>query len=361
MKNILVNCLHCSNTYSGANSRIFNLYKYLSLKKKYKVFFLIKQNFKPKLKHHKIKFIKINFTGNNFFLRYLYTKKILKQLKKKYNFDFYDHSFLPFVNYGNEYTCSFYTIHDLRYFMKKLNKNFFIFFLFKYLLKKAFLQATKVITVSNYMKVEIQKKLKFKKVIVVPNFIDPEFTSKKIIKQKVKNNFIFALGHFEKRKNIYFLLKVFSKLIKNKIYDGNLVLASSTFSERVRIKKIIKYLNIEKRVKLKMNLSKIQIINLYDKSDCFIFPSIYEGFGIPILEALSRNCRILLSDIPPFREITFGQFLYFKPNNEEDFIKKFIKVIKLKKTNKIAKKIKKKYSLLSISDLFEKKVLNDHI
>ena len=211
------------------------------------------------------------------------------------------------------------------------------------------------------MKVEIKKKLKFKETIVIPNFIDPEFTSKKIIKNKNKNNFIFALGHFEKRKNIYFLLKVFSKLVKNKIYDGNLVLASSTFSEKLRIEKIIKYLNIEKRVKLKMNLSKNKIINFYDKSDCFIFPSIYEGFGIPILEALARNCRILLSDIPPFREITFGKFLYFKPSNEEDFINKFIKVMKSKKANEIEKKIKRKYSISSISNLFEKKVLNDHI
>ena len=85
------------------------------------------------------------------------------------------------------------------------------------------------------------------------------------------------------------------------------------------------------------------------------------AFGIPILEALARNCRILLSDIPPFREITFGKFLYFKPSNEEDFINKFIKVMKSKKANEIEKKIKRKYSISSISNLFEKKVLNDHI
>ena len=157
------------------------------------------------------------------------------------------------------------------------------------------------------------------------------------------------------------MLRVFSKLLKNKIYNGNLVLASSTSSEKPRVEKIIKHLNLDKRVKLKMNLSKNKIINLYDNSDCFIFPSIYEGFGIPILEALSRNCKILLSDIPPFKEITFGQFLYFKSNNEEDFIKKFIKVMKSKKLKKIENKIKKKYSLFSVSNLFEKKVLNDHI
>ena len=230
--------------------------------------------------------------------------------------------------------------------MRKINKNFFTYFLFKYLLKKAFLKATKVITVSNYIKNEIQKKLKYKKVIVVPNFIDPDFTSKKVIKLKKNNKFILALGHFEKRKNIYFLLRVFSKLVKNKIYNGNLVLASSTFSEKTRMEKIIKHFNLEKRVKLKINLSKNKIINLYDKSDCFIFPSIYEGFGIPILEALSRNCKILLSDIPPFKEITFGEYLYFKPNNESDFIKKFIRVMKSHQFKKTEKKNKKKIFII---------------
>lgn len=360
MKTILVNCLHCSNVYSGAGSRLFNLYKYLSKKKKYKIFFLIKKDFKPKLKNHKIKFIKINLKSNNFFLRYFYSIKVIRNLKKKINFDFYDHSFLPFINYDNKHTCSFYTIHDLRYMKKIINKNFFIFFLFKFLINKAFLQASKVITVSNFMKFEIQRKLNFKKVLVIPNFIDSDFISTKFFRKKKKDNFIFALGHFEGRKNIKFLLRAFSKLVKNKIYDGNLILASSTFSEKLRIQKIIKNLNIEKRVKLMMNLSKNKVIDLYDNTDCFIFPSIYEGFGIPVLEALSRNCRILLSDIPPFREITSSKFVYFNPNNEDDFINKFIKTMKINK-HKNLKKIKKKYSLLSVSNLFEKKILNDCI
>jgi hypothetical protein len=360
MKKILVNCLHCSSSYSGANTRIFNLYSLLSKKKKYKIFFLINNNFKLKLSNHKIKFIKTSYKTNNFLLRYFYTKKILKKLKKKHSFDFYDHSFLPFVSYNHKSTCSFYTIHDLRYLIKNINKNFFTFFLFKYLIKKAFRDSTKVITVSNFIKNEIKKIFNFRKVLVIPNFTDPEFIFTKV-KKKNKNRFIFTLGHLEKRKNIFFLLKAFSTLVNNKIYNGKLVFATPNYSANKYITKIIKYYKIEKKVRLEMNVTKNKIIELLDQSDCFIFPSIYEGFGIPILEALSRNSRILLSDIPPFREITFNKFLYFQPNNVEDFLVKFSKVMKSENINYITKKILKKYSYKRICNLFEKKVLNDNL
>ena len=49
----------------------------------------------------------------------------------------------------------------------------------------------------------------------------------------------------------------------------------------------------------------------------FIFPSVYEGFGIPILEAMAAQCPMLLSDIPIFREITQDQAIYFRHDNIE--------------------------------------------
>jgi glycosyltransferase involved in cell wall biosynthesis len=49
----------------------------------------------------------------------------------------------------------------------------------------------------------------------------------------------------------------------------------------------------------------------------FVFPSVYEGFGIPILEAMAAQCPMVISDLPVFREITENQSLYFNPNNAE--------------------------------------------
>ena len=57
---------------------------------------------------------------------------------------------------------------------------------------------------------------------------------------------------------------------------------------------------------------------MYKNTELFVFPSYYEGFGIPILEAMNANCKIILSDIPVFREITKNETIYFNPYSYED-------------------------------------------
>jgi alpha-1,3-rhamnosyl/mannosyltransferase len=52
-------------------------------------------------------------------------------------------------------------------------------------------------------------------------------------------------------------------------------------------------------------------------ANALVFPSIYEGFGIPVLEAMASNIPVALSDIPVFREITEGKGAYFDPYDSE--------------------------------------------
>ncbi len=54
----------------------------------------------------------------------------------------------------------------------------------------------------------------------------------------------------------------------------------------------------------------------YQNADCFVFPSLYEGFGIPILEAFATGCPVLASDIPVFHEIAGSAALFFDPRSE---------------------------------------------
>tara|TARA_B100000959_G_C14511231_1_gene431411 strand:- start:4 stop:318 length:315 start_codon:yes stop_codon:yes gene_type:complete len=56
-------------------------------------------------------------------------------------------------------------------------------------------------------------------------------------------------------------------------------------------------------------------MHLYQSADLFIFPSEYEGFGIPIIEAISNNCPVLASDIEVFKEISSEGINYFTVNN----------------------------------------------
>ncbi len=65
------------------------------------------------------------------------------------------------------------------------------------------------------------------------------------------------------------------------------------------------------RVKLFKGLSTLEVAFLYSRAAAFIFPSYYEGFGIPILEAQHMGCPLVLNDIPVFREVSGGAAIFF--------------------------------------------------
>ena len=55
---------------------------------------------------------------------------------------------------------------------------------------------------------------------------------------------------------------------------------------------------------------------LYNQAKAFVFPSLYEGFGLPLIESLNNNCPIVCSNIPIFKEI-LGDNAYFFANNRD--------------------------------------------
>ena len=67
--------------------------------------------------------------------------------------------------------------------------------------------------------------------------------------------------------------------------------------------------------------------NLYKAAKVFVFPSLYEGFGLPLLESVENDCPIVCSDIPVFREILNDSAFYFKPDSCESLIVSLEKVV----------------------------------
>lgn len=63
------------------------------------------------------------------------------------------------------------------------------------------------------------------------------------------------------------------------------------------------------------NISDSELTNLYDESDILLFPSLYEGFGLPILEAQARNCAVITSDISPLKEVVGDAAILVNPEN----------------------------------------------
>ncbi len=249
---------------------------------------------------------------------------------KKERFDIFEFFNLPL--YHSSKFKSLMTIHDIRgayseySFLGKL--------IYRSILKYAIKNSNQIITVSKFMKNDILKHHKNVNIKVIYNGISLENfktlskeDEEKIIKKiKIPENFILSVGHYEKRKNFLKLIDAFNKLYHDQ-KDLKLILVGNESNDKKKIINKINQLNLEKSVFLLEGLSDTEVKIIYRKAKLFVFPSLYEGFGIPILEAMISGCPIVLSNIDVFKEITQNNYPYFDPIDSDsisEYIKKYL-------------------------------------
>ncbi|WP_428357436.1 glycosyltransferase family 4 protein [Methyloprofundus sp.] len=174
------------------------------------------------------------------------------------------------------------------------------------------------------------------------------------LKYSLPAEFVLSVGHLEKRKNYLNLIDAIS-LLRDQGRSCYLVIIGNDSGEGLVIKEKIEQLNLSGYVKILSGLSDLEVRCAYKLSQLFIFPSSYEGFGIPILEAMAADCPIVLSDIPVFREITQGQGAYFSHDQPESIARVINEV--LSSSCEIERLIK--YGNKRVQDFGFKKIAGD--
>lgn len=207
------------------------------------------------------------------------------------------------------------TIHDVRdlIFLSGLDR-----IIYKNTLNYSFNKANHVITVSETMRQDILQYYPKLNISVIYNGIDTskysdiseEEATTFRDKYKLPDNFILSVGHFEHRKNYLKLIEAMACLQKMGTYTY-LVIIGNESGQMSAVKEKIAALNLNDYVLIFSGLSDYDVRCFYKLCNLFVFPSAYEGFGIPILEAMAANCPMVLSDIPVFREITENKGVYF--------------------------------------------------
>lgn len=240
------------------------------------------------------------------------------------------------------------TIHDLTHLvLPEFLPNKFAYLYAKFMIWIALKKATKVITVSQNTKSDILKMFKVNpdKIEVIHNGVGEEFVKKE--KQEIEylyekfnipknKKIIMYVGNLKPHKNLERLLEAYSKI--EDIDSICLLLVGKAFSNYNVLGEKEKLLKIENRVIHTGIVSQEELVDLYNLADLFVFPSLYEGFGIPILEALACGTPVICSNTSSMPEVGGDVVTYVNPLDIEQITKSIeTELIKEKKIDTKAK------------------------
>jgi glycosyltransferase involved in cell wall biosynthesis len=128
--------------------------------------------------------------------------------------------------------------------------------------------------------------------------------------------YILFVGTVEPRKNLKILMQAFKEVRTR--YDLSLVICGGFGWLSGEIISYAKEMDVEKDVIFTNYVEELTLSYLYNFASVFVYPSIYEGFGIPPLEAMACGTPVIISDIPPLKEVAGDAALSFNPNYYEE-------------------------------------------
>lgn len=241
------------------------------------------------------------------------------------------------------------TVHDVFHlamsqFVNGIHKRLYAKFMFQMVKKKA----DKIVCVSKFTANELKKYVGVNenKISVIYNGVDEEWFNVPLGKPVHNKPYLLFVGNVKPHKNLINLVKAF-KLIKDEIPHDLIIVGKKEgfITGDNHIYDLVK--DISNRVIFTGYVSDEILKQYYKQADLFIFPSLYEGFGLPPLEALAVGTNVICSDIPVLEEICEDRVNYFNPNDVNS-IKESIRININKKTNKEYKLIKYNWDIYAL-------------
>ncbi len=148
---------------------------------------------------------------------------------------------------------------------------------------------------------------------VVPLGVSPDFFS---LERSRAENFLLCVSTLHPHKNLERLIRAFARA-----KGDSLVLAGMRGFHSARIEALIGQLRLGERVRLTGWIPRGELLGLYARARAFVYPSTFEGFGIPVLEAMAAGLPVACSRIAPLGEVAGEAAVYFDPASEEEMAK----------------------------------------
>ena len=328
---IALNCAFYQPKGGGIKEYIDNLVNQLAILKPSDIDFIIY------VLHDQFEYAKSHLPGNlkikkipyksgslfNRIKRSLLEGKFWKEEEKKEKFDIF-HS--PFFHAPNLKKAKvMLTVHDLRLYRFPQTYEFFRYRFLKRKVKNSIRRANHIISISEFTKKEIQELCGVKpdKITVIQEAINQDrFTDKHLktpddLSETIKSNpFLLTVGHMEPRKNYDRLIDAFLQAKQNpELKDLQLVIVG---------KKDHSYADTLQKIETTPDVHYLNFVEgntllwLYKNTSLFVFPSYYEGFGFPPLEAAALGSISAVSNVSSMPEVCGDAVIYFNPYKVDD-------------------------------------------
>lgn len=357
MKRILVDCYFFENEFQGSRTYLKQLYQNIfefeSRKPNHErnTYFLSSYNIEVLKKEFKdyefVKLIKHKFKSRYSRLLFEFPAIIIS---KKIDIAHFQYKVPPL-----KFCTYVLTVHDVLFLDNIEFTGIKYFLINKFSIQFSYNISEIVLTVSDFSKNQILTKFsQNKKIHVIENAVEEKFFNfkPKILKSdflkinKLRNYFIYV-SRFEPRKNHYNLLKAFvdGKFYEN--YDLVLIGHQNLICEKFEGFYESLELEIKKRIFINKNgVSEDQLYLFIKFSKVFIYPSLFEGFGIPPLEAGASGVNVICSNLSAMQNFDFFKPFHINPSSEN--LKKAINEILISNDDKRLVRIKssiyKKYN-----------------
>jgi len=190
--------------------------------------------------------------------------------------------------------------------------------------------ADAVIVDSDAVRIDLIDKLgvPYKKIRCIPLGVSPDFhviddddsLKETLTKLAVHSDYILTVSTIEPRKNILRLIEAYALAVDRFNIRNHLVICGRKGFKSEDIEKTIRKNNCEGKVHLTGYVEQSDLINLYNCAALYVCPSLYEGFGLPVLEAMACGVPVVVSNKSALPEIVGDAGLLFDPNNIENMI-----------------------------------------
>lgn len=260
---------------------------------------------------------------------------VMRDIKKNPPDIFFAPTSYIIAAFGPKNLKTIITVHDLVAWYVPDRHNKKATFVEHRTLPTAVKKACYVTTVSESTKTDLQKLFQIpqEKISVIHcaagrafHEMENEEKTQAAVKLKTPEKFILSVGTLEPRKNFITLLKSFAKLRKKFPEFHCIIIGSKGWNYR-EIFKTIETLKIGDFVHFPDYVSEENLVKYYNLASFFVYPSLYEGFGIPVLEAMQCGCPVITSNVSSLPEVAGSSAILINPKNTDELSKKMEEII----------------------------------